>query len=109
MKKRLILIPALVGAMLMQGCSTPAARYLPFPLSLAGGASFGRVSYDDGGSYQDDGSAAREASEEVSRMDDWQNEQNTMQAAATATQESEAATQEASDAAAASAAVGIGQ
>jgi hypothetical protein len=42
-------------------------------------------------------------------MDDWQNEQNTMQAAATATQESEAASQDAANAAAANAAVGIGQ
>ena len=109
MKKKLILIPSLVGAMLMQGCSSPAANYLPFPLSLAGGASAGRGSSDNGEPYQDDGSAAMNASEAVSQMDDWQNEQNTMQAAAAATQESEAATQEAADSAAASAAAGIGQ
>ena len=109
MKRKLILIPALVGAMLLPACSSPVANYLPFPLSLAGRASVGRGSYDNGGSYQDDGSAARNASEAVSQMDDWQNEQNTMQAAAAATQESEAATQDAANSAAASAAAGIGQ
>ncbi len=109
MKKKLILIPAVVGAMLMPACSSPVANYLPFPLSAVGGASVGRGSWDDGESYQDDGSAARSASEAVSQMDDWQNEQNTMQAAAAATQESEAATQDAANAAAASAAAGIGQ
>ncbi len=98
-----------MGALLLPGCSSPAANYLPFPLSLVGGASVGRGSGDDGGSYQDDGSAARNTSEAVSRMDDWLNEQNTMQAAAAATQASEAATQDAANAAAASAAVGIGQ
>ena len=109
MKRNLILIPALVGAMLMPACSSSVANYLPFPLSLAGGASAGRGSSDNGEPYQDDGSAAMNASDEVSQMDDWQNEQNTMQAAATATQESEAATQEAADDDAASAAAGIGQ
>jgi len=115
MKSKLILVPVLVGAMLMPGCASPVANYLPFPLSLVGvgsnrcGSNRCR-SCDSGNAYQYDDTAARnQLEEQIQQNDSFQNEQMVQQETAAAIQATEDATAQAAASAAASAAAGIGQ
>ncbi|HEY3899624.1 MAG TPA: hypothetical protein VGM54_13470 [Chthoniobacter sp.] len=88
MKRLLILVPVLLGAMFVTGCAG----------TLADGSSSSAGSYD---AAYDDSVARSNAQQDAISQNDWEIEQANEQSAATATQESDAATQETSDAAAA--------
>jgi len=94
--------------MLLPGCSSLVASYLPFPLSLVAGGSVRCGSCDSGSSYQYDDSTARNQWEADAQMDSWLNQQAVQQQNDMANQMTNDATAAAANAAAASAAVGIG-